>query len=354
MNISNTLIIWFNEHKRELPWKSDRDPYKIWISEIILQQTRVEQAKSYFLMFVSEFPTVQSLAKAPLDAVLRMWQGLGYYSRARYMHEAAKQVVTQFGGLFPRTANDLSKLKGVGPYTAAAIASFAFDDPVVALDGNGFRIFSRLFAQSTPIHTSEARKIFSSLAHSCLNLNPSSIFNQAIMDFGSLVCTPYPKCNDCPLTDYCIAFAQNKQTEFPVKRAKIEVKRRFFYFLHISHQNHTFIQQRLKNDIWQNLYQFPLIETQKDVPVEDLPNYPEWASIFDIHEPRIIGFSQQYVHRLTHQVLYTYFIRILIEKESIWLHNNCIKISAASIDLYGIPRLVERYLLDESTNHLSL
>jgi len=358
MNINNTLIIWHKEHLRELPWKSDKDPYKVWVSEIILQQTRVAQAKSYYLNFISQFPTLDSLANAPLDQLLRLWQGLGYYSRARNMHAAAAQIVTEYHGQFPKSPKELSRLKGVGPYTATAIAAFAFDEPVVAMDGNAFRIFARLFAESTPIDSPSARTLFSNLAQQCMANTPSSLFNQAIMDFGSLVCTPHPKCTDCPLNDRCMASLQNRVPEFPVKGKKRAPKERYFYFLHIIRQtnkhNYTFIQQRLQKDIWQNLYQFPLIETQAPITPDELPALPEWSAIFRGVTPHIAGCTPKYLHRLTHQLLHTFFIYMRIDEDSEWLQKNCLKIPLTSLDDFGIPRLMERYLLDESIKYLPL
>ena len=348
------LIIWFKDNKRELPWKSDKDPYKIWISEILLQQTRVEQAKSYYLRFISEFPSIKILAEAPLDHLLLLWQGLGYYSRARNMHTAAKQIVSEYNGVFPGSCKELSYLKGVGPYTAAAIAAFAFDEPVVALDGNAYRLFARLFAEPCPINTPTARTVFSRIAHYCMSNTPSSIFNQAVMDFGSLVCTPKPKCYDCPLNNLCMAYIQNKVKEFPVKGAKKAPRNRYFYYLHITKQEEIYIQQRLQKDIWQNLYQFPLIETITPFPINDLPNLPEWNTIFEHVNLHLTHCSPKYIHRLTHQVLHTFFIHIHIDQESEWLKRHCKKIPASSIGLYSISRLTERYLLDESINYLPL
>ena len=367
MKINNILITWHKEHARTLPWTAEKNPYKIWISEIILQQTRVEQAKSYYLSFISEFPTVKILANAPLDQVLRLWQGLGYYTRAANMHATAKQVVNQYHGTFPNSIQELSQLKGIGPYTAAAIAAFAFDAPVVALDGNAFRIFARLFAQDVPIETPAARELFSNIAKDCMMDTPSSLFNQALMDFGSLVCTPKPKCYDCPLSSHCMARLQNRVMEFPVKGVKKAPRNRYFYFLHITHQApappaslleqglcDTFILQRRQKDIWRNLYQFPLIETPAPVSLYYLPRHPEWNVIFKNHTPQLIGYSPKYIHRLTHQVLHTYFIRIHIQEESEWLQRFCKRVPASSLDQYGVPRLLERYLLQEPIKYLPL
>jgi len=354
MNINNILIIWFKEHARELPWKSDKDPYKIWISEILLQQTRVEQAKSYYLRFIFEFPSVKMLAASPLDNLLRLWQGLGYYSRACNMHTAAKQIISEFHGQFPTSMKELLRLKGVGPYSAAAIAAFSFDEPVVALDGNAFRLFARLFAEPCPIDTPAAHTLFTHLVQSCMLNTPSSLFNQAIMDFGALVCTPYPKCHYCPLTNNCMAYLQKSVIEFPVKGAKKAPRNRYFYYLHITQQEYTFIQQRLQKDIWQNLYQFPLIETASPIQIDDLFDLPEWNVIFNNQTPHVVGQSPKYLHRLTHQKLHTFFIHIHIKDESSWLRNHCKKIPIREMNCYGISRLMERYLLDESVKTIPL
>ena len=347
MEISNLLIIWHKENDRELPWKSEKNPYKIWVSEILLQQTRVMQAKSYYHNFICVYPSVQIFANAPLDDILRLWQGLGYYSRARNMHAAAKQVLAEFGGTFPQSMCELSRLKGVGPYTAAAIAAFAYDEPVVALDGNAYRVLARLFAEPCPIHTPAAHKVFSHLGQNLLQNIPSSLFNQAMMDFGSLVCTPNPKCVDCPLSNHCMACLQNKVVEFPVKTAKKIPRHRYFYYLHITQDEHLFIQQRLQKDIWQNLYQFPLIETDSALSVESLFTHPDWTTILGVQTPQVIGYTPPYIHRLTHQIIHAVFIRIVLENESMWLQKHCKKIRPLQIDKLGISRLMERYLLGE-------
>ena len=338
---------WFREHQRDLPWKSNREPYKIWVSEILLQQTRVEQAKPYFERFISRFPDVSELASAHLDELLHLWQGLGYYSRARNMHAAAKQVMETFGGRFPTTAAELALLKGVGPYTSAAVAAFAFDEPVVALDGNVFRIFSRLYANPTPVDTPAGRRIFSSLALESMGAAPSSLFNQALMDFGSAVCAPQPKCGHCPLSALCRAYALGQTQAFPVKQPKKPPRPRYFYFLHISLGADTFVQQRTAKDIWQQLYQFPLIETDRPVSPSLVPELPDWQTIFQEQEVCITGWTNPYLHRLTHQIIHARFVRINIDSPSRWLRENCLQIPLSRIDKFGVPRLMERYLLDE-------
>jgi A/G-specific adenine glycosylase len=350
MNITRLLLHWFNAHARILAWKEDHAPYKIWVSEILLQQTRVSQANAYYSRFLHRFPTIQALANAPLDDVLRLWQGLGYYSRARNMHAAARQIVTEYGGCFPSTPRELQQLKGVGSYTAAAVAAFAFNYPIVALDGNALRILSRIFGEDSPIDNNEGRKIFETIAAHILPPGQADVFNQALMDFGSLVCTPSPKCADCPLPQYCQAWLQNRVHELPVKRKKTAPRHRYFSFLYIRQQDHIYIQQRKHKDIWQGLYQFPLIETPQALSPEQLQTLPEWADILDSPPPPLMTFSPEYTHKLTHQTLHAHFVRLHIEKESSWLLENCQKIHINSLDNFGIPRLLERYLSD-SSNH---
>ncbi|MCL1973563.1 MAG: A/G-specific adenine glycosylase [Bacteroidetes bacterium] len=347
MTIHNILTDWFIDNSRELPWKSDQDPYKIWVSEILLQQTRVEQAKPYYERFISLFPGVADLAAAPLDQVLRLWQGLGYYSRARNMHTAAKQVMELFEGRFPTSAKELALLKGVGPYTAAAIAAFAYDEPVIALDGNIYRIFSRLYAHPVPINTPAGRRVFSALALEAMGNTLPSLFNQALMDFGSGVCTPQPKCDICPLAPLCSAFALGKTGDFPRKRLPKAPRSRYFYYLHITLGNKTFMQQRTAKDIWQGLWQFPLIETHRHILPAETPELSEWQAIFQGQEACITGWSNLYLHRLTHQLIHAYFLRITLDMPSRWLLDHCLQIPLPEIDQFGISRLTEKYLSQE-------
>ena len=348
MNIARLLLHWFNAHARTLAWKEDRDPYKIWVSEILLQQTRVAQASGYYSRFLQHYPTVQALAEAPLDELLRLWQGLGYYSRARNMHTAAQQIVSEYGGHLPSTPLELQQLKGVGSYTAAAIAAFAFNYPIVALDGNALRILARIFGEDCPIDSYEGRKVFEALASHILPPGQADVFNQALMDFGSLVCTPAPKCAECPLPQYCQALLQHRVNELPVKRKKATPRHRYFTFLYIRHIDHIYIQQRKHKDIWQGLYQFPLIESPESISPEQVISHPDWEKILGSPCPASTVFSPEYIHKLTHQTLHTHFVSIQIEKESSWLLENCQKIHVNSLDNFGIPRLLERYLSDSS------
>ena len=347
MELSAILTDWHTDNSRDLPWKYDRDPYKIWVSEILLQQTRVDQAKPYFERFISQFPTVADLAAAPLDQLLRLWQGLGYYSRARNMHAAAKQVVESFGGRFPATAKELALLRGVGPYTAAAVAAFAYDEPVVAMDGNLYRIFSRLSANPCPIDTPAGRRFFESLALEAMGDTPASLFNQSLMDFGSSVCTPQPKCTVCPLSRLCRAYALGKTKDFPVKQPQKAPLSRYFYYLHIRMGVDTFIQQRTAKDIWQGLWQFPLIETRRPAPPATLPELPEWHTIFGGREVVVAGWSKPYAHRLTHRLIHACFMQIRLDSPTIWMRERCLQIPQSNIDQFGVSRLTERYLLEQ-------
>ncbi len=268
-NFRTRLIEWYDGHKRALPWRQTRDPYLVWLSEIILQQTRVAQGLPYYQQFVKHFPQVQHLADAKQEEVLKLWEGLGYYSRARNMHAAARQVVNQYDGKFPDTYTELLKLRGVGAYTAAAIASFAYGLPHAVLDGNVYRVLARLFGVYEPINTPKAQKLFGALAQELLDQSQPGVYNQAIMEFGATQCTPKnPDCSVCPFESSCYAEANGVVQVLPAK-AKAKPKRnRYFYYVQLMHGGEVLVQQRGENDIWQGLYEFPLLETPE--PLEDV------------------------------------------------------------------------------------
>jgi A/G-specific adenine glycosylase len=297
---SDKLIHWFARHKRDLPWRQTRDPYYIWLSEVILQQTRVAQGMPYYLRFVENYPTVQDLAAAPEKDVLRLWQGLGYYSRARNLHTTAKIVVEQHGGVFPNTYQKLLTLKGIGTYTAAAIASFAFGERVAVLDGNVYRVLSRIFGEETDIASHQAKKIFTELATSLLPTNNSDTHNQAIMEFGAIQCTPAsPECMFCPFGLDCVANATGKQTLLPVKSKKIKVKERFFHYFRIEQKGQTLMHERTQKDIWTGLYEFYLIEKPQLEELEDLGENTFLKEI--LANGTINNVSEPTLHILTHQ-----------------------------------------------------
>lgn len=331
-----TLLItdWYRQNKRDLPWRNTNDPYKIWLSEIILQQTRVDQGLSYYLKFSENFPTVNDLAAASEQEVLNLWQGLGYYSRARNLHTSAKFISQELGGMFPKNYNELLKLKGVGSYTAAAIASFSYNEPVAVVDGNVYRVLSRFFDIDTPIDSTTGKKQFAELAQELINSNEPDTYNQAIMEFGAMQCTPTnPNCSECPLNHSCLALKLKTVKVRPLKSKKTVVKDRFFHFLLFNDGNHTILQKREKKDIWQNLYQFPLIET-----ITENEN-PDFHTMTD-QKPDII--STEIIHLLSHQRLHAkfyHFSSLPKLKDQKW-----IKIKAKNLQDYPLPRLIDRYL----------
>lgn len=342
--ISQAIIGWYNQHKRDLPWRETKNPYKIWISEIILQQTRVAQGYDYYVRFVETFPDVVKLANAEEDAVLKLWQGLGYYSRARNLHAAAKQVRDSFGGKFPDKYEDILSLKGVGEYTAAAIASFAFELPHAVVDGNVFRVLSRLFAITTPINSSAGKKLFTELATELLDKKQPGEYNQSIMDFGALQCVPVsPDCRVCPLAEKCMAVAQGKVSDYPVKQGKTKVKERFFNYFDIHFGSSTYIGKRTANDIWKNLYELPLIETDSKLSIEDIQHTHAFAELFrNAGKVSIRPVSISLKHVLSHRIIYANFYRVEITDDT-HLKQKYIKTEISQIGDYAISRLVDKY-----------
>ena len=344
MSFATTLLEWFQENGRDLPWRQTRDPYAIWLSEIILQQTQVKQGWEYWERFMRRWPTVEALAAATEDEVLREWQGLGYYSRARNLHYAARQIVAR--GSFPTTIEDIKKLKGVGDYTAAAIGSIAFNLPVAVVDGNVYRVLSRYFGIDTPINTTEGKKLFATLAQEQLlpALNRegmgAGLYNQAIMDFGAIQCTPQsPKCDDCPLMESCEAFRTNRIQELPVKLKTLKIRERHLIFIYIRYKGQTAIHRRGAGDIWQGLYE-PLSIDGGQLTVDN------WAA--QNHYPLSTANCQllrkNVRHVLTHRVLYADFYLWEPDEEPT-LPPDYIWIPEADIDNYALPRLIE-ILLD--------
>lgn len=278
--LAAALLAWYPRHRRDLPWRHTRDPYAIWLSEVILQQTRVAQGLPYYLDFITSYPTVQDLAAAPEQEVMRHWQGLGYYSRARNMHHTAQQVVQEFGGLFPNTYAGLLKLRGVGPYTAAAIASFAFDEAVAVLDGNVFRVLARIFGLHADIAAPSSRKEFQALADQHIPHHEPAEFNQAIMEFGAIQCTPLkPDCLFCPLQSQCYAFQHGLVALLPVKAKAKAARTRYFHYLVLRYQGRVYLRRRTEKDIWQGLYDFALVETDSaNLPASEVLRHVEALS----------------------------------------------------------------------------
>ena len=331
-----TLLItdWYRQNKRDLPWRNTNDPYKIWLSEIILQQTRVDQGLSYYFKFLNNYPTIEVLAAAREQEVLNLWQGLGYYSRARNLHFSAKYITNELHGKFPENYIDILKLKGVGSYTAAAIASFSYKENVAVVDGNVYRLLSRFFNIETPIDSTAGKKEFFELAQSLIDPNQPDIFNQAIMEFGALQCTPAnPNCMGCPLNIGCIAWSKQIVKNRPVKEKKTLVKDRFFHFLLFRETNKIIIEQRESKDIWQNLYQFPLIETTSAIEVPAIYSITKIAPYF---------ISAEIIHILSHQRLHAKFYHFTNLPEII--EPNWSIIDLEKLDDFPLPRLIDRYL----------
>lgn len=353
-----TLLRWFRENGRELPWRETQDAYAIWLSEIILQQTRIEQGRPYWERFMRRWPTVEALAAASEDEVLREWQGLGYYSRARNLHAAAKQVVAQGG--FPTTLEGIKALKGVGDYTAAAIGSFAFGLPAAVVDGNVYRVLSRHFGIDTPINSTEGKKVFAALAQSLLP-TASSDYNQALMDFGAMQCTPAsPRCGDCPLAESCVALREGRVTELPVKLKTLKIRERHLTYIYIRWNGQTAIRRRPAGDIWQGLYEPVSIEwTQVNgqliIDNGKLPSahgqlpsahgqliIESWASQnnYQLSIANCQLLASQVKHVLTHRVLYADFW-LWETNEQPALPEGYFWIDEADMDRYAVPRLIE-------------
>ena len=341
MVFSNRLTHWYLQNKRDLPWRKTHEPYQIWLSEIMLQQTRIEQGLPYFYKFIEAYPTVFDLAKAPADEVLKLWQGLGYYSRARNLHETAKFVAEELNGIFPKTYKELKKLKGVGDYTASAIASICYNEPVAVVDGNVYRVLSRIFGISTPINSTAGIKEFKQLAQELLDKNDPATFNQAIMEFGALHCKPQnPKCDTCPFNDMCLALKNDQIKELPVKLKKAKIKKRYFNYLVFDLENeNTILEQRSGRGIWNGLYQFPLVESEKMIGEYELKKHQRFKELLDNPDFSIELFNENpVVHKLSHQHLYTRF----------WIVNSA-KTEVNSVSLeevtnYPVPVLIENFL----------
>ena len=309
MSFSARILEWYQQHKRALPWRETKNPYVIWLSEIILQQTRVEQGTPYFFKFVEEYPNVTKFAQAEEDHILRLWQGLGYYSRARNMHKAAKQVVNLYDGIFPTHYSTLLSLPGIGEYTAAAIASFSENHAHAVLDGNVFRVLSRYFGIEEPINSSLGKKLFAKLADDMLDPHRPGEYNQAMMDFGALQCKPKnPDCSVCPLRVDCVAYAKNLQAELPRKIKGKKSRDRYFHYFIIEQDGKVLMSQRPDGDVWTNLFEFPMLETSGAISIEDLQTSIAYRELFGDAMIFPIGAVQKHV--LSHQNIYARFYRM--------------------------------------------
>jgi A/G-specific adenine glycosylase len=344
-DFTRKLLKWNSEaNKRSMPWKEEKDPYKIWLSEIILQQTRVEQGMEYYNKYIKAFPTVHHLAKAPNDKVFKLWEGLGYYSRCKNLISTAKVISNEYSGEFPKTYENIRSLKGVGPYTAAAIASFAYDLPHAVVDGNVFRILARYFGITTPIDTAEGRKIYSQLAEALLYKKQPGVYNQAIMDFGATVCKPKnPLCNQCVQRTECEAFKNNWVNQLPVKHKKLKKKTRWIYYFIVRFQDNYYIRKRTSKDIWQNLFEFSILEN--DGPLElDAVSLCKHAEILTgTNRLMISQVSDEVKQQLTHQTIIGHFISVTVHEAPAALHD-FLKVPAGDFHMYAFPAFINSFL----------
>lgn len=341
MKFTEILIHWYSKNKRILPWRENIDPYRVWLSEIILQQTRVEQGLPYFIKFTDNYPEVIDLAVASESEILKMWQGLGYYSRARNLHFTAKTVAEVYSGQFPRTFAELKKLKGVGDYTAAAIASICFNEPVPVVDGNVYRFLSRYFGIETPIDSTEGKKIFFSQAGSLIPEKNPGDFNQAMMEFGALICTPQnPDCTSCVFSETCFAFRNNKVAKFPVKKGKTKVLPLYLNYAHIQSVNGFYLQQRPANGVWGNMFEFPVLATEQPATKQQLNDFFDQLGL-NLSDQTAT--SEPIKHLLTHKRIEARFHSFEPKKyqasENLHLVNE-----PKSLEKYALPKLIEQFV----------
>lgn len=343
MSVAKTLISWYSINNRDLPWRKTKDPYKIWLSEIILQQTQIAQGLPYYKTFTATYPTVFDLAKANESAILKLWQGLGYYSRARNLHTTAKYIVNDLNGKFPDTYKELLKLKGIGDYTASAIASICFNEQTAVLDGNVYRFLSRYYGIDIPINTTEGFKTFKAIAQDILNKKNPAEHNQAIMDFGSRQCSPSrPDCSVCPFNKTCVAFMENNISQLPVKlKAKKPIKKYFNFLVFVSDTGETILEKRVGKGIWKNLYQFPLIESDKVVNQNSLHSELKNYKLTTNLDCEVSLYNDvDLIHKLSHQHLHTKFWIITSKRLPI------AGIPINKIRDYAVPVLIEKFIDD--------
>jgi A/G-specific adenine glycosylase len=346
-SFSRILLGWNQKNNsRQMPWKGEKDPYKIWLSEIILQQTRVEQGIKYYLDFLKAFPTIQKLANAPDQKIYKQWEGLGYYTRCKNLIHTARYLSQSCHGKFPGEYEEIKKLKGIGPYTAAAIASFAFDEPHAVVDGNVFRVLARLYGIRKPIDSTEGKKYFSDLANQLLDKKNPGLYNQAIMDFGAVICKPVPLCEDCPFNQYCYAYHKNKISHFPVKLKKTLIRKRWFYYIILENNGRVAIRKREANDIWHNLFEFLLVESAKELVQDQITREAEKLGLLEKNSFSSISCTPVFHQQLSHQLIESRFIKIALNKKS-RSRNDLTWVRRAELRNYPFPRLINRYLENE-------
>lgn len=345
MNFSETITRWYGVHHRPLPWRNTRNPYLIWLSEVILQQTRVDQGLAYFHKFTEQYPDVQSLAAAEEEAVLKLWQGLGYYSRARNLHFTARVIANELNGRFPDQYEDILKLKGIGKYTAAAISSFAFRLPYPVVDGNVYRLLSRYFGIDTPIDSNAGVKQFQELAEEVLDRDRPDLHNQAMMEMGALVCTPKnAQCHDCPLRAGCYALNNKQVALLPVKSKKMKQRKRYFDYLVINDGAEVYLNKRTEKDIWHNLYDFPMIENDHPISRSGLTETAAWKSALNNTPHTVRSVSNWINHKLTHQDLHARFWEIDIVSQQWQKHDRFVRAERDELGEFPFPKLIENYI----------
>ncbi len=342
MDFSDELINWYNNNKRNLPWRNTTNAYLIWLSEIILQQTRVEQGMPYYYRFAEEYPDVNSFANASEDDILKLWQGLGYYSRGRNMLKTARMVQAQYNGVFPTAYNELIKLKGIGEYTAAAISSFSANEAKAVVDGNVYRVIARYFGVDEPINSTLGKKKFQAIADELLNHHRPATHNQAMMEFGAIICKPKnPACGICPLRINCYAFLHNAINVLPIKLKTVKVKERFFNYFFIKENDKILMNKRDDTDIWANMYDLPLIETTELLPADDLMKLPQVVEYFGA-EAVVDESLKPIKHVLTHQKLYVRFIKLA--HPPIKLKPQWIFIEVRNLKKLALPKVIFIFL----------
>jgi A/G-specific adenine glycosylase len=343
MKAALPIIPWYQQHKRDLPWRNTTDPYLIWLSEVILQQTRVDQGLPYYLRFSEAYPTVTHLAAANDDDVMKLWQGLGYYNRAKNMLRTARIIADEHAGIFPRTYDELIGLKGIGPYTGAAIASFAFNEAKAVVDGNVYRVLARVFGIDEPINSPKGQKTFRELAQEIMDANHPAEYNQAIMELGATVCTPQkPKCSECVLRLQCYAYKHEAAGSLPVKLKKNKPRDRFLHFFFIEQDGYTYIRQRTSERIWHNLYEPPFIETA--APEEDPFGTELMAKLMDWSSDTVFEKAFSVKHQLTHQTIYADFWKVTAGKKITFRDDTYIRVKMSDLCRYAVHRLFDKFL----------
>ena len=344
------LLLKWNKEKniRQMPWKGEKDPYKIWLSEIILQQTRVEQGLSYYNNFITTFPDIHKLAKAPDEKVFKLWEGLGYYTRCRNLIATARYISKELKGKFPNYYDDIKSLKGIGPYTAAAISSFAFNLPHAVVDGNVFRVLARVFGIDKPIDSTEGKKYFTALADELLDEKQPGLYNQTIMDFGAVICKPAaPLCSTCIFKKQCVAFLNNKVNDLPVKEKKITIRKRWFYYLVLEYKNEIAIRHRKEKDIWQDLYELPLIESEKESHKKSILQAAEKKKWLTKKNYELMSISPLFKQQLSHQLIVGQFTKLKL-KQKPPLKNDWLWIPMNKTSKYAFPQFINQFLREKA------